>query len=59
MAVTRHEELMERKLAMKIFADFFDTLWVSRLGKVRIKPTWIAFQQVFATTQALPCPCPY
>jgi len=50
---------MERKLAMKIFADFFDTLWVSRLGKVRIKPTWIAFQQVFATTQALPCPCPY
>ena len=55
----RHEKLVQRKLSVKILAYFLDALRVSRLGEVRVKPTWIAFQQVLATTQVLPRPCPH
>jgi len=57
VAIARHKQLMWWKLAMEILANFFDALRVSRLGQVRVKPTWIAFQQVFPTTEVQPSPC--
>jgi len=54
VATTCHEEFMQRKLPVKILANFLDTLRVSRLGEVSVKTTWIAIQHVLATTQVLP-----
>jgi len=51
VAATSHEELMQRKLAVKILSDFLDTLRVSCLAKVGVETTRIAVQQVFATAQ--------
>ena len=56
MASTSHEELVQWKLAVKILANFLNTLRVSRLSKVRVETTWIAIQQVLAATQVLPRP---
>jgi len=56
---TRHEEFMQRKLTVKIFANFLDTLRVSCLSEVGVKATLIAIQQVLASTQVLPCSGPH
>ena len=59
VAITRHEELVQWKLAVKVLANFLDALRVSRLAKVGIKPTWIAVQQVLTTTEVLPRSSPH
>ena len=44
VATASHKQLMQWKLTVKILANFLDTLRVSHLGEVCVKPTWITIK---------------